>query len=157
MLPEQGGLNCGVGSPRNCFGGYGWLWVVTWVTRVREVTVSYWRLQVATCGYVWIWVVMGGYGWLQVVTSGYGGYRGLRGLWVGGGPWHQDLLIYWIQWSIDRDDLTTSDELKRSKKGGMGKGGAMLSRSFGLLNSMIYWSGWSVDSKWRIDRCYIHP
>ena len=32
------------------------------------------------------------------------------------------------------------------KKGGM----AVSARSFDLLNSMIYWSRWSVDSKWMI-------
>ena len=47
-------------------------------------------LCVVMSGYGWSRVVTGDYGWLQVVTSGYGGYRGLRGLWVGGGPWHQD-------------------------------------------------------------------
>ena len=34
----------------------------------------------------------------------------------------------------------------------------MVSRSFDLFNSIIYWSRWSVDLRWMIDsRCYIHP
>ena len=37
-------------------------------------------------------------------------------------------------------------------------GGAVSSRSFDLLNSMIYRSRWSVDLRWMIEyRCYIHP
>ena len=54
--------------------------MVTWVTRVREVTVSYWRLQVATCGYEWLWVVTGGYRWLRVVTGSHEWLRGLQGI-----------------------------------------------------------------------------
>ena len=34
------------------------------------------------------------------------------------GQWHQDLSIYWTQLSIDLDDMTTSNELLRSKKSG---------------------------------------
>ena len=44
------------------------------------------------------------------------------------------LLIYWTQWYIDPNELTTSHELLWSKKGG----GAVSWRYFDLLNSMIY-------------------
>ena len=34
----------------------------------------------------------------------------------GGGQWHQDLLIYWTELSIDLDYLISSNELLRSKR-----------------------------------------
>ena len=86
---------------------------------------------VLACGYVWLRVVAFGNGWLRVVTGGYGRLRVV----TGGGQRHQDLLIYYTQLSNDLDDLTSSSELQR--RDGVGSG-AVSSRSFDLLNSMIY-------------------
>ena len=57
--------------------------MVTWVTRVREVTISYWRyrwLRVVMGGHGWLWVVTGGYKWLRVVTGSHEWLRGLQGI-----------------------------------------------------------------------------
>ena len=86
--------------------------------------------------------------------------------------WHQRHLL---GKSLKKDEKTMNrtqktsrrppmhwNELLRLKKGGIVKGGkgvgAVSSRSFDLLNSMIYGPRWSVYKRWMIEHgCYIHP
>ena len=69
-------------------------------------------------------VVTGGYGWLRVITGGYGCFwlvMGGSGLETSGYQW----LLVDLQW------------ITNIEKGGIGRG-SVSSRSFDLLNSMIY-------------------
>ena len=76
-------------------------------------------------------------------------------------------LFFWrltalIQTTSNALEWTHWNELLRLKKGGIVKGGkgvgAVSSRSFDLLNSMIYGPRWSVYKRWMIEHgCYIHP
>ena len=74
------------------------------------VMSGYEWLRMVTGSHGWLRVVKGGHKWLRVVT-GVTGFTGIMGSYEWGrGQWHQDLFIYWTQWSNDLYDLSIQNE-----------------------------------------------